>query len=116
MTVTRDVTGVDLLEISLMLKNCNDVVIDEEKVCCMCGTTKFIGRVNTGEKYYCNRCIKKINDSGMDYWKSCTQIEFFESVLSRRRKGRSRKSTNMLSSLKEQFEKFKKEAKENDEI
>ena len=47
-------------------------MIDEDKVCCMCGTTKFIGRVNTGEKYYCNACMKKINDTGRDYWKPCT--------------------------------------------
>ena len=84
-------------------------MIDEEPLCCMCGTSKFIGRVNTGEKYYCNTCMKKINDSGMDYWKPCTQVEFFESMLSHMRKGKNRKPSNMLSSLREQFEKFEKE-------
>jgi len=59
---------------------------DEKDSCCMCGTTKFIGRVNTGEKFYCNRCMKKINDSGMDYWKPCSQVEFFESMLKHRKK------------------------------
>jgi hypothetical protein len=89
-------------------------VIDEDKVCCMCGTSKFIGRINTGEKYYCNSCMKKINDSGMDYWKPCTQVEFFESMLSHMRKGKSRKSTNMLSSLKEQLRQIKDEEADND--
>ncbi len=84
-------------------------MIDEEPLCCMCGTSEFIGRVNTGEKYYCNTCMKKINDSGMDYWKPCTQVEFFESMLSHMRKGKNRKPSNMLSSLREQFEKFEKE-------
>ena len=57
-------------------------MIDEKPFCCMCGMDKFVGRVNTGEKYYCNRCMKKINDSGMDYWKPCTQLEMIESMLS----------------------------------
>ena len=75
---------------------------------------QFIGRVNTGEKYYCNRCMKKINDSGMDYWKECTQVEFFESMLSHMRKGSNRKSTNMISSLKEQLRQIKDEEEDND--
>lgn len=90
-------------------------MIDEKPLCCMCGTSKFIGRVNTGEKYYCNTCMKKINDSGMDYWKPCTQVEFFESMLSHMRKGRSKKSSNMLSSLREQFEKFEQEEAKDDD-
>jgi len=53
-------------------------MIDEDNVCCMCGTTKFIGRVNTGEKYYCNSCMRKIDESGMDYWKPCSFVDFFE--------------------------------------
>ena len=39
-------------------------MIDEESLCCMCGTDKLIGIVNAGKKYYCNACMKKINDSG----------------------------------------------------
>jgi len=68
--------------------------------CCMCGTTKFIGRVNTGSKFYCNKCMKKINDSDMDYWKPCTQAEFFESMSKHMRKGKKR-SRNMFSSIRE---------------
>jgi len=60
-------------------------MIDEEKVCCMCGTAKFVGLVNTGKKYYCNSCMKKINESGMDYWKPCSMIEGFENFLSTRK-------------------------------
>ena len=72
----------------------------------MCGTTKFIGIVNAGKKYYCNSCMKKINESGMDYWKPCSQVEFFENMLSHMRKGSNRKSQNMLSGIKEQLQQF----------
>ncbi len=106
-TVTKDVTSDELLEISLMFKFCNNIVIDEDKVCCMCGTTKFIGRVNTGEKYYCNTYMKKINDSGMDYWKPCTQVEFFESMLSHMRKRYSLKEH--LRQIKDKEENNKKD-------
>ena len=111
-TVTKDVTGCVLLEISLMLKFCNYTMIDEDKVCCMCGITKFIECINTGERYYCNVCMKKINDSGMDYWKPCTQVKFFESMLSHMRKGNNRKSTNILTGLKEQFRQFDEDSKD----
>jgi len=86
-------------------------MVNEDKVCCMCNEhKKFLSRVNTGNNYYCISCIAKINKSGMKYWKPCTDVEFFESMLSHMKKGKNRKSTNMFSSLKEQFEKF-----ENDE-
>jgi len=68
--------------------------------CCMCDSTKFVGRVNTGSKFYCNKCMKKIYDSGMDYWKPCSQVEFFESMLKNMRKNKP-KSKNMFSSLRE---------------
>ena len=61
-------------------------MIDEEPLCCMCGTDKFIGIVNAGKKYYCNACMKKINDSGMDHWKECTMEECFSNFLSTRTK------------------------------
>jgi predicted Fe-S protein YdhL (DUF1289 family) len=61
-------------------------MIDEEDSCCMCGTTKFVGRVNMGEKFYCNGCIRKINESGIDYWKPCSNTEFFDSMLSHMKK------------------------------
>lgn len=35
-------------------------MIDEEPLCCMCGTSKFVGLVNAGKKYYCNTCMKKL--------------------------------------------------------
>jgi len=76
-------------------------VIDEDKVCCMCGTTKFIGRVNTGEKFYCNSCMRKINESGMDYWKPCSQVEFFESMISHMRKGEKKIPRNMFNNIRE---------------
>jgi len=88
-------------------------VIDEEPLCCMCGTDKFVGRINTGEKFYCNACVRKINDSGMDYWKECTQVEFFESMLSHMRKKSNRKSTNMLTGLKDQLRQIKDEEENN---
>ncbi len=94
--------------------NRSKTMIDEEPLCCMCGATKFIARVNTGEKYYCNTCVRKINGSEMDYWKPCTQVEFFESMLSHMRKGRKKETNNMLSSLKEQFRQIKDEAADND--
>lgn len=80
--------------------------MSEDHACCMCGTSKFIGRINAGKKYYCNACTKKINESGMDYWKPCTQVEFFENMLSDMRKGKNRKSKNMFSSMKRQLREF----------
>jgi len=76
----------------------------------MCGTHKFVGRVNAGKKYYCNACMKKINDSGMDYWKPCSQVEFFENMLSDMRGERDRKPRNMFSSLRKTLEDSKSES------
>ena len=84
--------------------------MSEERVCCMCGTQKFVGRINAGKKYYCNACVRKINDSGMDYWKSCSQVEFFENMLDDMRKGSNRKSGNMFSNLKETLRQIEKES------
>ena len=78
----------------------------KERACCMCGTHKFVGRVNAGKKYYCGKCTKKISDSGIDYWKPCSQVEFFENMLSDMRKGSNRKPGNMFSSMKEIIRKF----------
>ena len=75
----------------------------------MCGTHKFVGRVNAGKKYYCGKCTKKISDSGMDYWKPCSQVKFFENMLSDMRKGSDRKPGNMFSSIKELFRKWDEE-------
>jgi hypothetical protein len=86
-------------------------MFDETNACCMCGTTKFVGRVNTGEKYYCNSCMKKINDSGMDYWKSCSNTEFFDSMLSHMKNRET--NTENWSGLKKQLREIK-EAKKSD--
>jgi len=75
----------------------------------MCGTHKFVGRVNAGKKYYCNTCMRKINESGIDYWKPCSQGEFFENMLSNMRKDSNRKPRNMFSSIKELFRKWDEE-------
>jgi|APSaa5957512535_1039671.scaffolds.fasta_scaffold02239_5 hypothetical protein len=75
--------------------------MNEERICCMCGEhKKFLARVNTGKKYYCIKCQTKITKSGMDYWKPCSQVEFFESMLSEMREGSNRKSGNMFSNIK----------------
>ncbi len=85
--------------------------MDEEKVCCMCGEhKKFFGRVNTGEKLYCMKCQRKITkEYGSDYWKPCSQVEFFESMLSHMKK-RSGKP-NMFNNLRETIRQFEEEEK-----
>ena len=83
------------------------IVIDEEPLCCMCGTSKFVGIVNTGKKYYCNACMRKINDSGMDYWKPCSMEEGFANFLSTRKKQYSVKE--QLRQIKEKDGRNKKE-------
>jgi len=76
-------------------------MIDYDEVCCMCETTKFIGRVNIGKKFYCNSCMRKISESGMDYWKPCSQVELFESMLSHMRKGKKKRPRNMFNNMRE---------------
>ena len=81
----------------------------------MCGTHKFVGRVNAGKKYYCGKCMRKIKDSGMDYFKPCSQVKFFENMLSDMSDGSNkewsnRKPRNMLSSLRELSKKWDEEA------
>ena len=87
-------------------------MIDEDKTCCMCGEhKKFLGRVNTGKKYYWMECEAKINKSGMDYWKPCSFGEFFENwskEIRDKRKGNSEPS-NMFTGLKEVVRKFEEE-------
>jgi len=86
-------------------------MIDEEKVCCMCGEHKrFLGRINAGQKLYCMQCEAKITkEYGTDYWKPCSQGEFFKSMSSHMKKGNNKKS-NMFTSLKELFRQFDEEA------
>ena len=59
----------------------------KEEVCHYCNkASKFGGRVNGGKNYYCLKCIKKINDSKIDYWKECSFDEFLESIPTKNRK------------------------------
>ena len=74
----------------------------------MCGKhKKFLARVNTGNKLYCMQCQSKITkEYGNNYWKPCSQVEFFENMSSHMRKESNRKPGNMFSSLKEIIRKF----------
>ena len=38
---------------------------------------RFCGRVNYGNYYYCTGCTIKIGKLDIDYWKECSNIEFF---------------------------------------
>jgi hypothetical protein len=85
-------------------------MIDEEDSCCMCGTTKFIGRINMGDKFYCNACQAKITrEHGPDYWKSCSSADFFEKMSdSMGEKGSWRKS-NMFTNLRKTLQETDKD-------
>jgi len=89
----------------------------KDRVCCICNEhKKFLGRINAGQKLYCMKCEVKITkEYGTDYWKPCSQLEFFEAMLSRMKKGNNKKENNkkrnMLTGLKEQFKQFEEEAK-----
>ena len=59
----------------------------EENVCCYCNKkSQYCSRVNAGKNFYCLKCIKKINDSKMDYWKDCSFEEFLGSIPTKNRK------------------------------
>ena len=50
-----------------------------ENVCCYCNEIdQYCSRVNGGKNYYCMKCIKKIEESKMDYWKDCSFEEFLQ--------------------------------------
>tara|TARA_B100000959_G_scaffold74161_1_gene78832 strand:- start:257 stop:541 length:285 start_codon:yes stop_codon:yes gene_type:complete len=52
----------------------------EGNVCCNCNEfSKNASRINAGKNYYCMKCVAKINDSKMDYWKECSFEEFLGS-------------------------------------
>ena len=59
-------------------------MIDEDKVCCICGEhKKFLARINAGKKLYCMQCQAKITkEYGKKYWKPCSFGEFLESATS----------------------------------
>ena len=93
------------------------MMIDEEKSCCMCGTTKFIGRINTGEKYYCNACQKKITEEyGPDFWKPCSQVEFFESMLSHMKKDKDDGPPSMFKNIRRVLREAKEDEKNNPKL
>ena len=53
----------------------------KKDVCCYCNElSQFCSRVNGGENYYCNRCIQKIEESEIDYWKECSFGEFLGKI------------------------------------
>jgi len=82
---------------------------NEDKVCCMCNEKKkFLGRMNAGKKYYCIKCEAKINKSGMDYWKPCSSVEFFENMSSEWKNGDYRKP-NMFRNMRKVLQEADKE-------
>jgi len=67
-----------------------------------------------GDKFYCNACQRKItNEYGPDYWKPCSQVEFFDSMLSHMKNREP--STENWSGLKKQLREIKEEAKKMDD-
>jgi hypothetical protein len=88
-------------------------MIDEEKVCCMCGTTKFIGRINMGDKFYCNACQRKIiEEYGPDYWKPCSFGDFLEKMSDSMGEKGSWKKSNMFSNIKKTLGEIEKDSEE----
>jgi len=56
-------------------------------ICCYCNeNSQYCSRVNGGKRYYCMKCIKKIDDSKMDYWKDCSFEEFLSSIPTKNRR------------------------------
>ena len=50
-----------------------------ENVCCYCNEMNpYCSRVNGGNNYYCIKCISKIEESKIDYWKDCSFEEFLQ--------------------------------------
>jgi len=59
----------------------------EENVCCYCNeASQYCSRVNGGNNYYCMKCIAKIEELGMDYWKNCSFEEFLGRISTKNRK------------------------------
>ena len=86
--------------------------LNEEKICCICNEPKkFLGRINTGKKYYCIQCQTKITrEYGQDYWKPCSFEDFMESMLDSMSRKENRRKANMFSSIKDEFRKFDSES------
>ena len=59
------------------------------QICHYCNELKrFCSRVNFGNHYYCTGCTIKIGKLDIDYWKECSNIEFFRGMLKEMRKFR----------------------------
>ena len=59
------------------------------QICHYCNELKkFCGRVNFGNHYYCTGCVLKIGKLDVDYWKECSNIEFFNGMRKELRKFR----------------------------
>ena len=59
------------------------------QICHYCNELKkFCSRVNFGNHYYCTGCVLKIGKLDVDYWKECSNIEFFNGMLKEMRKFR----------------------------
>ena len=76
------------------------------QICHYCNELKeYCGKVNAGNNYYCMKCIHKINESDIDYWKECSNTEFYDSMLKEMRKGKesrlSSQEFSMLEGLRE---------------
>ena len=82
----------------------------KDRVCCICDEHKeFLSRPNGGQKLYCMQCKAKITkEHGQGYWKPCSFGEFLEASCKSRDKKMDR-PPNMLTGLKEQFEKFEED-------
>ena len=67
------------------------------QICHYCNELKrFCGRVNFGNYYYCTGCTIKIGKLDIDYWKECSNIEFF-------------------NGMRKELKKFREEAEEKEE-
>ena len=70
-----------------------------ENVCCYCNEiTQYCSRVNAGKNYYCLKCISKIEESKIDYWKDCSFEEFLQTFP--RTKPRSYSETPFADSIR----------------
>ena len=53
----------------------------KENICCNCNElSSDTVRINGEKNYYCMKCVAKINESGMDYWKECSFGEFLGKI------------------------------------
>jgi len=88
-------------------------MIDEEPLCCMCGTTKFIGRINMGEKFYCNACQRKITEEyGPDFWKPCSFGDFMEKMSDSIGEKGSWRKANMFTNIRKTLRRIDDSANE----